>query len=189
MIKVIEREINLFLWGGLLMWRRPLLQGSSRPVETVNLNSDSGSTFVVHQICSFLMPWVLPLFYGWPFWCENMSFLTTEPSAHVNKLPAFCCSFLVVAYIMQVLWTDGLWFIIMWLGHIFASCFWNWGQMLACFSGIFMLCPIELAWENFRNFLKNYGLFWPSLTPILRIINAFLNWISSVSNPSIIHKH
>lgn len=85
MIKVIQREINLFLWGGLLMWRRPLLKGSSRPVETVTLNSDSGSTFVVHQICSFLMPWVLPLFYGWPFWCENMSLLTTEPSAHVNK--------------------------------------------------------------------------------------------------------
>lgn len=39
MIKVIKREINLFLWGGLLIWRRPLLKGSSKPVETVNLNS------------------------------------------------------------------------------------------------------------------------------------------------------
>lgn len=44
---------------------------------------------------------------------ENMSLQTTEPPAHVDKPSAFCCCFLVVAYIMQVLRTDGLWFGIM----------------------------------------------------------------------------
>lgn len=64
----------------------------------------SYSSAVLYQICSCLMKWVLkmPVSNGLPFWCENMSFQTTESSAHVKKPHAFCCSFLVMDCIMQL---------------------------------------------------------------------------------------
>lgn len=94
----------MFLWWRMLLWRL-LLTASPRPNWNSCLNSMLFfSTVVLYQICSCLMKWVLkmPVSYGWPFWYENMSFQTTESPVHVKKPHAFCCSFLVMACIMQL---------------------------------------------------------------------------------------
>lgn len=133
----------------------------------------------------------MPLSYGWPFWCER------EHVSSNHRTPGTCwqTECLLLLFLGRGLHnasSQNRWTVV-WhhvIGDIFASCFWNWGQMLACFSGIFMLWPTELAQENFWNLLKIYDLSWPSLTPILRIVlSAFLNWIFSISNPSSLPKH
>lgn len=187
-IKIIKRKTNLVPVGRAFFWK--ILIGL---VKIVTWTWHHSWTVMLYQICLCLMKWV------WKCYCpvdglfdvrKNVSLQTTEFSAHVDKLHGFCCSFLAVSYIIQVFRTDGLWFDIMWLGHIFVSCFWNWGQMLAYFSGIFMLWSTGLAQENFWNLLKMYGLSWPSLTLILRItLNAFLkrNFLNIKSKQ--LHKH
>lgn len=184
MIKIIKREINLVPVGRAFFWK--ILLGLA---ETViwTLHHSCGAV-VLHQICWCPLKWVLkmPLSYGWPFWCER------EHISSNHRTPGTCwqTECLLLLFLGRGLHnasSQNRWTVV-WhhvIGDIFASCFWNWGQMLACFSGIFMLWPTELAQENFWNLLKICGQPWPSLTPILRIVfSAFLNWIFSISNPS-----
>lgn len=102
--------------------------------------------------------------------------VSSEPSADVDRPFACYWAFLVMDYIINVLWTDGLWFDNHVIGSIFTSCFWNWGQMLACFSRIYMLCSREVTQENFCNLFRIYGLFWSML-------RAIFNDFSSQNSP------
>lgn len=175
----------MFLWGGLF------LKGPSRPSWNSYPNSVSflsnhcvaSGTFMSSEV-GFVNAIVLWMFF--------LMWERTWLSKPQNPLHMLTNRIFLLFFLPRDLHntssqrTDGLWFDIMWLGHIFASCFWNWGQMLVCFSGIFMLWPTVLALEKFWNLLKICGLSWPSLTPILRIIfHAFLYWVFSISNPAV----